>query len=150
MLKHAAVLMAVLVVGCDTPDGVISQAETSASKTPSFPAVGSAPASPPMPPVPAPIVGCWADVTPAATETISINANGTCSDGVVAQKTIDGAPFTQTIEIACTWTAQDATTLAFSYQTNSPICTYSIADDTLTLFCPYMLVPQSYRRVACL
>lgn len=128
MLKHAAVLAIVVLAGCEMPEaGVESspqQAVSSDSPAPSTPA----------------IVGCWVDATRAVTETLSINADGTCSDAVVAQRSETDT---------CTWAAQDSATIAFVYQTDSPVCSYAIAGDTLTLFCPYMHLPQNYQHTAC-
>jgi hypothetical protein len=151
MHKRAAfgVLAFFLLAGCEGPDAVVSEAQTSAPAPEPTQETASATAQAPAPAPATPIVGCWVKVTPAATETISINDDGTCSDVVVAPRTIDGVTFMQTFPTDCTWTARDSSALTFVYPTSAPLCTYIIDGDALTLLCPYMHEPQTYQRGAC-
>jgi len=121
--------------GCESPEagvGAPSQQAAEADRPVPEPAPIAAPAPS--------IIGCWADATPAAVETLTINADGTCADAVVAYRNAASA---------CTWST-DGTALTFVYPSSSPACGYSIDGDTLVLNCPYMHEPQTYQRAACL
>lgn len=161
MIKQAAFLtlaLSALLAGCDTPDANVSEAETSAPPPAEVTQTASAPAAPapaaaqtqdqiPAPVPATPIIGCWIKNTPGVAVTISINADQTCSELVVADPGISAG---RAVLSTCTWAARDSSALNFSYTAaGAELCTYIIVGDAMTMLCPYMSEPQTYQRTAC-
>lgn len=146
MLKLAVAMALVALVGCENPEAGISEAETSAAAQPPQTESASAPAQVPAPAPATPIVGCWLKNTPGVAVTISINADQTCSELVVAAPAISAG---RAVLASCTWTLVDSSSITFTYPDAPQLCTYIIVGDALTMLCPDFHEPQTYQRTVC-